>query len=83
MPFSNNHISLTAVSTSMWNTHYRVGNRSPTCSPPGCIMWPVATFINIVYTIKIHKLRRLSTALITFPREAHCHKKLETHRLGH
>lgn len=26
---------------------------SPTCSPPDCIMWPVTTFVNYVYTIKI------------------------------
>jgi len=65
------------VSTLLWNTQYWVGNRSPTCSPPGCTMWPVATFITLMYTTKIHKkLRQLYIALITFPRVAHCPKKV-------
>jgi hypothetical protein len=35
---------------------------SPTHSPPGCIMQPVATLVNYVYTIKItQKFKQLGT----------------------
>jgi hypothetical protein len=41
----------------------------PTDGPPGCIMWPAATFVNCVYTIKITQwFRRLGIPLIAiFP----------------
>jgi len=44
----------------------------PTCSPPGGIMRPAATFVNCAYTIQItQQFRRLGIPLITiFPRAA-------------
>jgi hypothetical protein len=32
---------------------FNLKQRSSTCGLPGCILWPMATFINYVYTTKI------------------------------
>jgi hypothetical protein len=44
---------------------------SPTSSPPDCIMWPVTTFVNYVYTIKITQMFRQLHIPLIFPCMAH------------
>jgi hypothetical protein len=55
---------------------------SPTRSPPGCIMWPAATFVNHVYTIKItQKCMQLGIPLIVIFSLA-AHKPADNNRCG-
>jgi len=68
--------------------------RSPTHSLPGCILWPAATSVNCVYTIKItiifgSRVHHLLEFFHMCPTNqpiingmALCHKKLEAHDIN-
>jgi hypothetical protein len=57
------------------NFRQLVSNPQPkvACGLPGCIMWPMATFVNYVYPIKISQIFRQLGILVTviFPCTVH------------
>jgi hypothetical protein len=75
---------------------WHLGHGCPTCGPPGCVMWPLATFVNDTHThtIKITQWFRslgipLTVTFIVKPMNqlaimvvAFCKRKLDTLVLG-
>jgi hypothetical protein len=82
MPFSNNHISLQQpyLDRSVhFNVEHTLSGRKQVSNLQPTRLYYVACghiYKYCVYHKNTQKLRRLSIALVTFPHEAHCRKKV-------